>query len=201
VTFSAGVNAQSPRSGTPTGTVTFMDGSNVLGMGTLSDGVATFSTTTLSIGTHSITAVYGGDDNITTSTSAVLKQKVKKSSDASIAVVSTNGPADIVQSFTATATYDGAFPMSARAPSRIMAGLASVDGLRRGRPSVDHGAGSGDPRPTVDHGAGSGDPRPTYALVPLVDLAIGTLQDEAGVSPVDDLAVDVIAVRSRRRVR
>jgi hypothetical protein len=76
VTFTATLVALSPGAGTPTGTVTFMDGTTELGTGTLSSKKATFTTTTLAEGTHSITAVYGGDSNFTTSTSAVLSQKV-----------------------------------------------------------------------------------------------------------------------------
>ena len=71
VTFTATVTANAPGSGTPTGTVTFMDGSTTLGTGTLNgSGVATFSTSGLSVGSHSITAVYGGDTDFTTSTSS-----------------------------------------------------------------------------------------------------------------------------------
>jgi YVTN family beta-propeller protein len=60
-----------------TGTVTFRDGATVLGAGTL-DGAAqaTFTTTSLALGTHSITAAYGGDGNFGTSTSAALSQDV-----------------------------------------------------------------------------------------------------------------------------
>ncbi len=61
MTFTATVSANSPGSGTPTGTVTFMDGSTSLGTGTLSGGVATFSISTLPVGSHSITGVYSGD--------------------------------------------------------------------------------------------------------------------------------------------
>ncbi len=75
VTFTATVTASKPGSGAPTGTVTFMDGSTLLGSGMLNDGVATYSTSSLSVGTHSITAVYSGDDNFKTSTSGVLKQR------------------------------------------------------------------------------------------------------------------------------
>ena len=68
VMFTATVTASS---GTPTGTVVFEDGSTPLGSGTLdNNGVATFSTTTLSVATHSITAVYSSDSNFASSTTA-----------------------------------------------------------------------------------------------------------------------------------
>jgi hypothetical protein len=72
VTFTATVT-QNPGSAVPTGTVTFMDGAATLGTGTLSgSGVATLSTIQLGIGAHSITAVYGGDQNNGGSTSAAV---------------------------------------------------------------------------------------------------------------------------------
>ena len=46
-----------------------MTASTTLGTGTLSGGVATFSTSSLAIGSHTITAVYGGDTNFNGSTS------------------------------------------------------------------------------------------------------------------------------------
>ena len=50
------------------------------GTGTLSvvDGVdqAAFTTSSLAVGSHSITAVYGGDANFTASTSTALTQSV-----------------------------------------------------------------------------------------------------------------------------
>jgi hypothetical protein len=61
----------------PTGTVTFNDSGTVLGVGTLSSsGTATFSSATLTAGTHSITATYSGDSNYASSTSAVFTQTV-----------------------------------------------------------------------------------------------------------------------------
>lgn len=60
----------------PSGTVTFKDGATTLGTGTVASGAATLSTNALAIGTHSITAVYAGDTNNTTSTSSVLSQTV-----------------------------------------------------------------------------------------------------------------------------
>lgn len=58
VTLSATVTGSGA---TPTGTVTFKDGTAILNMATLASGSASFSTTTLSAGTHSITANYSGD--------------------------------------------------------------------------------------------------------------------------------------------
>jgi hypothetical protein len=69
VTFKATVSGP----GTPTGTVTFSDGTTVLGRATLSgaaSGVATasFSSSSLTVGSHTITAAYGGDANFAGST-------------------------------------------------------------------------------------------------------------------------------------
>ncbi len=56
--------------GIPAGTVTFKDGSATLKTGTLSGGKVCISTTSLSLGTHSITASYGGDSQFSASVSA-----------------------------------------------------------------------------------------------------------------------------------
>ena len=66
--------------GTPTGTVTFKDNSTgkTLGTGSLSaDGHATFSISSLSKGTHSITAEYAGDDNFDGCSSSAFSQVIK----------------------------------------------------------------------------------------------------------------------------
>jgi len=75
VTFTATVKPQF--TGTPAGTVTFKDGTTTLATVTLSGGVAKFTTTKLTVGTHSMTAVYAGSTSYATSTSPVLKQVVK----------------------------------------------------------------------------------------------------------------------------
>jgi len=74
VTFTATVAPQA--TGIPTGTVTFLDGATQLGASTLSGGVATLSTSSLALGTHSITATYNGDGNFNTSTSSLVSQVV-----------------------------------------------------------------------------------------------------------------------------
>jgi hypothetical protein len=65
-------------SGAPGGTVTFKDGATMLGTAAVNTATkkATFKTSALSVATHSITAVYGGNADFNTSTSAVLKQVV-----------------------------------------------------------------------------------------------------------------------------
>jgi hypothetical protein len=70
VTLKATLKAASPGSGTPTGTVSFYDGSVLLGTGTLSYGLASLKTTALPVGPNAITVVYGGDSNFQGTTSA-----------------------------------------------------------------------------------------------------------------------------------
>jgi hypothetical protein len=92
VTFTATVT---PASGTPTptGGVTFKDGTTTLGTGTLNaTGVATFATTALAVGSHSVTASYAGDtSNVASVSSAVT-------------VVVTAGPPDFSLSLTPTSS-------------------------------------------------------------------------------------------------
>ena len=61
---------------TPTGVVTFFNGTTQLGTATLSGGKATFTTTAAGVGVQSITFTYGGDTNYATATSAALLQTV-----------------------------------------------------------------------------------------------------------------------------
>jgi hypothetical protein len=73
VTFTATVTSAA---GVPGGTVTFLDGAAALGSSALSGGVGTFTTTSLTAGTHPITAVFGASGNFAGSSSAVLNQTV-----------------------------------------------------------------------------------------------------------------------------
>jgi hypothetical protein len=77
VTFTATISASG---GTPTGSVTFKDGATVLGTGTL-NGVpgsdqAAITVSALVVGSHTITAVYGGNGSFTASTSGPWAQTV-----------------------------------------------------------------------------------------------------------------------------
>ena len=111
VTFTATVSGVA---GTATGTVTFKDGSTTLGTGTLdSNGQATLMTSALSVGSHSVTAEYGGDSTYNVSTSSALTQTVSKMSTSTVLASSLN-PAVYGQSITLTATVS-----SANLPSHV----------------------------------------------------------------------------------
>jgi hypothetical protein len=72
VTFTATVSPAVPDGET----VTFLDGTTFIGVGTTSGSVATLVSSTLSVGSHSITAAYAGDSNYATSTSSSVTQIV-----------------------------------------------------------------------------------------------------------------------------
>jgi hypothetical protein len=99
VTFTATVAAISPGSGTPAGTVTFKNGAAVLGSGTLISGKATFSTSALTVGAHSVTATYNGSIDYNTGTSAVLTQTVNKAATSTM-LTSTPNPSTLGQTVT-----------------------------------------------------------------------------------------------------
>lgn len=104
VTFTATVTGGG---GTPGGTVTFYDGDVPLGTGTLgATGTATLTTALLTVGSHMITAVYGGSAIYGPSTSAVLTETITPAAS-STAVTSSANPSVHGQSVTFTATVSG----------------------------------------------------------------------------------------------
>lgn len=110
VTFTAVVTNASR---TPTGTVTFTDGANVLGAVGLTGGTASLTTTTLAAGSHSIIASYSGDttNSFNPSTSPALAQTVNLATSTTVVTSSVN-PSYLNQTVTYTATitsqYGGA---------------------------------------------------------------------------------------------
>ncbi|MGI8770395.1 MAG: FG-GAP-like repeat-containing protein [Acidobacteriaceae bacterium] len=72
VTFAATVAQTISGTGTPTGTVAFKNGTALLGRAVLNAGRASFSTTHLAKGTHTITAVYYGNSNFNSKTSPAV---------------------------------------------------------------------------------------------------------------------------------
>jgi hypothetical protein len=110
VTFTATVKAVSPATGTPTGSVTFMDGSTTLGTVTLNaSGKATLTTKGLPAGADTITAIYSGDSNFDTSTSSGLNQTVSQDGTTATIVSSAN-PSRFGQMLTMTITIKAAGP-------------------------------------------------------------------------------------------
>jgi Bacterial Ig-like domain (group 3)/IPT/TIG domain len=102
VTFTATVRAKSPGSGTPTGKVTFSDGSSQLGTAKLGiNGTAEFTTSALAAGSHAIAASYGGDQNFTGSTGS-LTQTVTQTTTTTVS--SSANPSVVKQEVTYTAT-------------------------------------------------------------------------------------------------
>jgi hypothetical protein len=101
VTFTATVTTTGTN--LPTGTVTFNDGTTALGPPvTLTAQVATFATSTLTAGTHSITAVYGGDSSNAGSTSAVLSQVIVAPT---FSITTPTTPATALSGQSATSTF------------------------------------------------------------------------------------------------
>ncbi len=77
VTFTATLNAVAPGAGTPTGELQFsVDGSAVGTPATLTNGVASFTTSTLSHGAHNISVSYAGDTNFSGTTNAMVAQQI-----------------------------------------------------------------------------------------------------------------------------
>ena len=64
-----------------TGTISFYEGTTLLGTGPVSNGTASIATTSLAPGTHLITAVYSGDANYTMATATGLSEVVLSSAD------------------------------------------------------------------------------------------------------------------------
>jgi hypothetical protein len=88
IVLTATVVAVPPGLGTPTGQVTFKDGTTVIGQVPLnSAGVASFSTSSLATGTHTISAVYVSDSIFAESVGSVMSAV---SSQATTAAVSPN---------------------------------------------------------------------------------------------------------------
>jgi hypothetical protein len=99
VTFTATVTG----AGSASGTVTFRDGSTVLGTDILSAGTATLVTSALAAANHSITATYGGDATFAASLSAPTAYVV---TPVSLAITGVT-PANKIYDGTATATLTG----------------------------------------------------------------------------------------------
>jgi len=106
ITLTATIN---PLSG-PTGTVSFFDGSTLLGSQPVSNSQATLFVSNLSVGSHSLTATYSGDNAYASSTSDPFTQVVIKATP-SVTIATSSNPSiygDLVTfTSTVTAPYSG----------------------------------------------------------------------------------------------
>jgi hypothetical protein len=106
VTFTATVSGGS----SPTGTVTFKDGAATLATVALNgSGQSAFTTSSLSVGTHPITATYNGDANNGPSSSTPLSQVVNQGAT-TITLTSSQNPIPFGQTVMFTATVTGRGP-------------------------------------------------------------------------------------------
>ncbi len=92
-----------PGAGTPTGSVTFMNGSATLGSCMLVSGSCTLPTSFATAGSYSLTAVYGADNSFLGSTSGPVTQVVNDFTSHTTLTSSIN-PSFVNQSTTLTAT-------------------------------------------------------------------------------------------------
>jgi autotransporter-associated beta strand protein len=137
VTLTATISAQSPGSGTPTGTVQFYDGSTALGSAvTVTSGVAVYTTTSLPVGTDSITAVYSGDTNFNTSTSQAVNVVVTQAT-ATVSISTSNSNPFALQSITLTAIVSA--PPGSSTPTGTVT-FQTSDGTTLGTATLSSGA-------------------------------------------------------------
>jgi hypothetical protein len=112
VTFTATVSVTAPGGGSPTGSVSFtLDGNSVASCAaqTVSGAAATCTLSSLTVGTHSVRATYGGDSSFTASpTSGAFSQTVGKAD--STTAISPTATSVFGQSVTFTATVTAAAP-------------------------------------------------------------------------------------------
>jgi hypothetical protein len=131
VTLTANV---SMASGPVSGTVQFYSGGTPLGSGTIAAGRATFTTTTLSPGSHAITALYTGSASAPPSRSAVFVQAVGptswKNRSTTMTLSSSLNPSGLDAAVVFTARVTGS--TSSMPTGRI---LIMVDGSVVGEPS------------------------------------------------------------------
>ncbi|HKW33978.1 MAG TPA: Ig-like domain repeat protein [Candidatus Acidoferrum sp.] len=112
VTLSVAISSQSNSAQGPTGSVTFKDGSNTIGTATVTpagatssagaSGTASFSAMFTTTGSHSLTAVYAGDTNYATSTSAPVPVTVGQTTTTSVSPSATTISSGGSITFTAT---------------------------------------------------------------------------------------------------
>jgi hypothetical protein len=127
VNFAATVTGQ--YGGPVTGTVTFKRGTNtVLGTAALVNGSATLPLSTLGVGPHSVTAVYGGDANDAGSASAAITQNVVVPFTTNSTISSSANPSLVTRAVTFTAVVTSTSPGTPTGTVTFMSGGITVLG-------------------------------------------------------------------------
>jgi len=134
VTFTAAVSVTGAGAGNPTGTITFTDGGNVLGVvpvGPQTGEMASLTTSALVVAPHAIVATYSGDNEFLTSNSS-LTQTVNRAQSSTL-VTSSDNPAASGEPITFTATITPVAP-GAGVPSGTV--VFTVNGAPLGSPAT-----------------------------------------------------------------
>jgi len=135
VTFTATVAVVAPGAGNPSGTITFTIDGVPVGTVTLSGGMATYVTSTLAAGSHSVSATYGGDSNFNGSAASAINQVVNKA-NTTTTVVSSLNPAPVTRLITFTATIAAVAP-GVGTPTGVV--TFTIDGVTVGVPTLSGG--------------------------------------------------------------
>ena len=166
VTFTVGVAPQSG-SGTPTGSVAFLDGSSQIGMGTLNAGAASFNTANLSVGSHAISAAYSGDSNYAASSSSSLNVTVAAPPAADYSLTMSNSSLSVAKgasgTLTITVTSKNGFK---QAVALACTGLPSSATCNFNPPSVNPAGSAATTTLTVQAAGTSGSEIPTRGSFP-----------------------------------
>ena len=105
-TYNGGVTFTATVPPSATGIVTFLDGATSIGTGSVSSGAATFTIASLSGGSHSITAQYGGNSNYHAATSSAVTEVIDRT-PVTVSIISTKNPSIYWDMVTFTFTFTG----------------------------------------------------------------------------------------------
>jgi hypothetical protein len=194
VTIQAKVTATA--GGTPTGSVTFYDGSTSIGTGTLQpNNVTTISPSLASAGTHQLTATYSGDSSFRTSTSAAYPETVQLNPTTTVITSMNPNPVQSFSTTTLTANVSSTTGSISSATGTVtfstrgtMLGTAT---LANGAASLQITAGAAGSYPVIATYSGdaafatSASPSQTLTVVPIAVTV--TLTSSENPSLIDDL--------------
>jgi hypothetical protein len=161
----------------PTGSVSFLDGATPLGTAAVTNGMATLTVTTLTVGTHPIAAVYSGDTNFAAANSATPITEVVQDFSLAISTSSGSGSATALPgstaaySFTVSPTTGTTFPATVTLSA---SGLPSGATYTFSPATLAAGSGSSNvtltvqlPSSTSADSAGKVDLNPAHKLAPV----------------------------------